>query len=87
MSQVIGWENIELISDRPLEIMLDDFARLKQEFPDRQALYSQLGHARQAVSPILSMCESLESSNASQYYASHARLEDHCLKVAKAKAT
>lgn len=35
MSQVIGWENIELISDRPLEVMLDDFARLKAEFPDR----------------------------------------------------
>jgi len=32
---VIGWENIELISDRPLEVMLDDFARLKAEFPDR----------------------------------------------------
>jgi len=33
--QVIGWENIELISDRPLEIMLDEFKRLKQEYPDR----------------------------------------------------
>lgn len=35
--QVIGWENIELISDRPLETMLDEFKRLKQEYPDRQA--------------------------------------------------
>ncbi len=33
--QVIGWENIELISDRPLEVMLDEFARLKKEFPGR----------------------------------------------------
>ena len=33
--QVIGWENIELISDRPLETMLDEFARLKKEFPRR----------------------------------------------------
>ena len=33
--QVIGWENIELISDRPLETMLDEFKRLKNEFPDR----------------------------------------------------
>ena len=35
--QVIGWENIELISDRPLETMLDEFKRLKQEYPDRRA--------------------------------------------------
>ena len=33
--QVIGWENIELISDRPLETMLDEFKRLKAEFPGR----------------------------------------------------
>ena len=33
--EVIGWENIELISDRPLEVMLDEFARLKAEYPDR----------------------------------------------------
>jgi len=32
---VIGWENIELISDRPLEVMLEEFKRLKQEYPDR----------------------------------------------------
>ena len=32
---MIGWENIELISDRPLEVMLDEFARLKKEFPGR----------------------------------------------------
>ncbi|KVI07469.1 Aldolase-type TIM barrel [Cynara cardunculus var. scolymus] len=33
--QIIGWQNIELISDRPLEIMLDEFKRLKEEYPDR----------------------------------------------------
>ncbi|KAJ4764058.1 Dihydropyrimidine dehydrogenase [Rhynchospora pubera] len=32
---IIGWENIELISDRPFETMLNDFKRLKEEFPDR----------------------------------------------------
>lgn len=32
---IIGWENIELISDRPLETMLNDFKKLKEEFPDR----------------------------------------------------
>lgn len=35
--QVIGWENIELISDRPFETMLDDLKRLKEEYPDRCA--------------------------------------------------
>ncbi|DBB10929.1 TPA: Dihydropyrimidine dehydrogenase [NADP(+)] [Trebouxia sp. C0006] len=38
--QVIGWENIELISDRPLETMLDEFKRLKNEFPDRVLIAS-----------------------------------------------
>ena len=33
--QIIGWENIELISDRPLEIMLKEFKQLKEEYPDR----------------------------------------------------
>ncbi|KAF3331563.1 dihydropyrimidine dehydrogenase [Carex littledalei] len=32
---IIGWENIELISDRPFETMLNDFKKLKEEFPDR----------------------------------------------------
>lgn len=33
--QIIGWQNIELISDRPLEIMLKEFKQLKEEYPDR----------------------------------------------------
>ncbi|MQM21600.1 hypothetical protein Taro_054643 [Colocasia esculenta] len=33
--QIIGWENIELISDRPLETMLSEFKQLKKEYPDR----------------------------------------------------
>lgn len=32
---MIGWENIELISDRPLEVMLAEFKQLKAEFPGR----------------------------------------------------
>ncbi|CAN7000804.1 hypothetical protein IGI04_020230 [Brassica rapa subsp. trilocularis] len=34
-TDVIGWQNIELISDRPLETMLKEFKQLKQEYPDR----------------------------------------------------
>lgn len=33
--EIIGWENIELISDRPLETMLKEFVQLKKEYPDR----------------------------------------------------
>ncbi|OIW16044.1 hypothetical protein TanjilG_04579 [Lupinus angustifolius] len=33
--EIIGWQNIELISDRPLEIMLKEFKQLKEEYPDR----------------------------------------------------
>ena len=33
--EIIGWENIELISDRPLETMLSEFKQLKKEYPDR----------------------------------------------------
>lgn len=33
--QIIGWQNIELISDRPLETMLKEFKQLKQDYPDR----------------------------------------------------
>ena len=33
--QIIGWENIELISNRPLETMLKEFKQLKEEYPDR----------------------------------------------------
>ena len=38
--QVIGWENIELISDRPTETMLEEFRQLKEEFPDRVLIAS-----------------------------------------------
>ena len=32
--EVIGWENIELISDRRFEIWLDEFKKCKDQFPD-----------------------------------------------------
>jgi dihydroorotate dehydrogenase subfamily 1 len=34
-NQITGWENIELISDRPFAAWLDDFRRLKDSYPDR----------------------------------------------------
>jgi len=32
--EVVGWENIELISDRPLEIWIEEFKRCKDQNPD-----------------------------------------------------
>lgn len=34
-AEVIGWQNIELISDRPFETMLAEMKQLKEEYPDR----------------------------------------------------
>src|SRR5438045_8670463 len=31
--EVIGFENIELISDRPIDVWLDEFRQLKKEYP------------------------------------------------------
>lgn len=33
-AEVIGWENIELISDRPLEIWIEEFKKIKDVHPD-----------------------------------------------------
>src|SRR5258707_6690586 len=32
-SEVIGWGNIELISDRPFSIWIDEFKKTKEAFP------------------------------------------------------
>lgn len=38
--EIYGWENIELISDRPFSLWLDDFRRLKDRYPDRVLIAS-----------------------------------------------
>jgi dihydroorotate dehydrogenase subfamily 1 len=38
--EVIGWENIELISDRPFPLWIDEFKRCKDKFPDRVLIAS-----------------------------------------------
>src|SRR6201996_8360642 len=32
--EIIGWENIELISDRPIEIWIEEFKKAKDANPD-----------------------------------------------------
>ncbi len=38
--EIYGWENIELISDRPFDVWLDEFERLKDRYPDRPLVAS-----------------------------------------------
>ena len=38
--EVIGWENIELISDRPFQTWLDELNRLKDQYPDGRVIAS-----------------------------------------------
>lgn len=33
--EIIGWENIELISDRPFSTWIDEFKQIKDKYPDR----------------------------------------------------
>jgi len=38
--EIIGWENIELISDRPMKIWEEEFKKCKDQFPDRVLIAS-----------------------------------------------
>ena len=64
-NEVIGWENIELISDRPLSVMLDDFKRLKEEFPDRcgWAECAPLARRCRSLVKVLSLMHLLSTSS------------------------
>jgi dihydropyrimidine dehydrogenase (NADP+) len=56
--EVLGWENIELISDRPLEVMLEEFARLKKEFPNRILIASIMEeYDRASWEELITRCE------------------------------
>ncbi|PWU21007.1 MAG: NAD-dependent dihydropyrimidine dehydrogenase subunit PreA [Bdellovibrio sp.] len=55
---VVGFENIELISDRPLSLWLDDFRQLKREFPDRVLIASIMEeHAEERWRELVQKCE------------------------------
>jgi len=55
---VVGWENIELISDRPLKIWEDEFKRCKDRFPKGVLLASVMEEYRQdAWLEIIQRCE------------------------------
>src|SRR6476646_6234483 len=39
-NEIIGWENIELISDRPFDTWIDEFKQVKDKYPDRVLICS-----------------------------------------------
>jgi dihydroorotate dehydrogenase subfamily 1 len=56
--EIIGWENIELISDRPFKIWEDEFKKCKDQFPDRILIASIMEEYRQdAWIEIVERCE------------------------------
>lgn len=56
--EVIGWENIELVSDRPFEKMMEEFKRLKEEYPDRVLIASIMEeYNKDAWEELIGRCE------------------------------
>ncbi|KAF6260465.1 hypothetical protein COO60DRAFT_1507155 [Scenedesmus sp. NREL 46B-D3] len=58
--EVFGWENFELISDRPFETMLAELKRLKDEYPGRVLIASIMEeYSRDAWEEIIERCEAV----------------------------
>jgi dihydroorotate dehydrogenase subfamily 1 len=56
--QVVGWENIELISDRPLEIWLEEFKKCKDQHPEGVLIASIMEeYNRDAWAEIVGRCQ------------------------------
>ena len=56
--EIVGWENIELISDRPIEIWLEEFRRCKDQNPDGVLIASVMEeYDRDAWFEIVERCE------------------------------
>jgi dihydropyrimidine dehydrogenase (NADP+)/dihydropyrimidine dehydrogenase (NAD+) subunit PreA len=55
--EIIGWENIELISDRPFDVWVDEFKQLKDRYPDRVLIASIMEeYRRDAWVEIIERC-------------------------------
>ena len=56
--EIFGWENIELISDRPIETWIDEFKRLKDSHPEGVLIASIMEeYNRDAWHEIVTRCE------------------------------
>lgn len=55
---IVGWENIELISDRPFDPWIQEFRQVKQRFPDRVLIASIMEeYRRDAWIEIVERCQ------------------------------
>ncbi|RIK88166.1 MAG: NAD-dependent dihydropyrimidine dehydrogenase subunit PreA [Planctomycetota bacterium] len=58
--EIIGWENIELISDRPFGVWMDELKAVKDRYPDRVLIASIMEEYRQdAWAEIVERCEAV----------------------------
>ncbi|MDC0936059.1 NAD-dependent dihydropyrimidine dehydrogenase subunit PreA [Pirellulales bacterium] len=58
--EIIGWENIELISDRPFDIWVDELKEVKDRYPDRILIASIMEEFRKdAWVEIVERCQDL----------------------------
>ncbi|MHC5114851.1 MAG: NAD-dependent dihydropyrimidine dehydrogenase subunit PreA [Planctomycetota bacterium] len=56
--EVLGWENIELISDRPFDTWIDEFRQVKDKYPDHVLIASVMEeYERDAWVEIIERCE------------------------------
>jgi dihydropyrimidine dehydrogenase (NADP+)/dihydropyrimidine dehydrogenase (NAD+) subunit PreA len=56
--EIIGWENIELISDRPFATWIDEFKHIKDRYPERVLIASIMEeYRRDAWVEIIERCE------------------------------
>jgi len=56
--EVVGWENIELISDRPFKLWLDEFKKCKDQFPNGVLIASIMEeYRRDAWIEIVEKCQ------------------------------
>ncbi len=56
--EVIGWENIELISDRPIGIWMDEFKKCKDAYPEGILIASIMEeYSESAWKDLVGMCE------------------------------
>jgi dihydroorotate dehydrogenase len=58
--EIIGWENIELISDRPFSVWMDELKAVKDKYPDRILIASIMEEFRKdAWVEIVQRCEAV----------------------------
>ncbi|HTL30969.1 MAG TPA: NAD-dependent dihydropyrimidine dehydrogenase subunit PreA [Tepidisphaeraceae bacterium] len=57
-NEIYGWQNIELISDRPFKVWIDEFKQLKDKYPDKIVIASIMEeYNKDAWTEIVERCQ------------------------------